>query len=53
MKANDKGVCNNCGHLGTQSKHSKSGCAECRQHSGCDETRWKYVFVLLVISILY
>lgn len=41
LKVDDKSVCVNCGHLGRVQHHAKNGCSECREHRGCDASRWK------------
>ncbi|XP_055910917.1 flap endonuclease GEN [Eupeodes corollae] len=41
MKVDDKSFCSNCGHLGKTINHTKSGCATCGTHRGCDSSRWR------------
>lgn len=41
LKVDDKSVCVSCGHLGRVQSHNKNGCAPCRSHRGCDESKWK------------
>lgn len=41
MRVDDKAICVGCGHLGRIQSHTKNGCAECRSHRGCDESKWK------------
>uniref|UniRef100_A0A182Q8J8 Flap endonuclease GEN n=1 Tax=Anopheles farauti TaxID=69004 RepID=A0A182Q8J8_9DIPT len=41
IRAEDKNICTDCGHVGKQLQHRKSGCLDCRMKPGCNETRWK------------
>lgn len=41
VKVDDKMFCSGCGHLGSQQKHTRTGCSECRQTKGCDSSVWK------------
>uniref|UniRef100_A0A182NR89 XPG-I domain-containing protein n=1 Tax=Anopheles dirus TaxID=7168 RepID=A0A182NR89_9DIPT len=41
VRAEDKNICTDCGHVGKHLQHRKSGCLDCRMKPGCNETRWK------------
>ncbi|XP_053670406.1 flap endonuclease GEN [Anopheles nili] len=41
VRAEDKNVCSDCGHIGKQLQHRKSGCLDCHTKPGCKETEWK------------
>uniref|UniRef100_A0A182S8Y5 Flap endonuclease GEN n=1 Tax=Anopheles maculatus TaxID=74869 RepID=A0A182S8Y5_9DIPT len=41
IRAEDKNICTDCGHVGKQLQHRKAGCLDCRTKSGCNESRWK------------
>ncbi|KFB45998.1 AGAP002669-PA-like protein [Anopheles sinensis] len=41
IRAEDKNICSDCGHVGKLLQHRKSGCMDCRMKPGCAETRWK------------
>uniref|UniRef100_A0A182K1H1 Flap endonuclease GEN n=1 Tax=Anopheles christyi TaxID=43041 RepID=A0A182K1H1_9DIPT len=41
IRAEDKNICTDCGHVGKQLQHRKAGCLDCRTKPGCKETRWK------------
>uniref|UniRef100_A0A182VZX9 Flap endonuclease GEN n=1 Tax=Anopheles minimus TaxID=112268 RepID=A0A182VZX9_9DIPT len=41
IRAEDKNICSDCGHVGKQLQHRRAGCLDCRTKPGCNETRWK------------
>ncbi|XP_050068853.1 flap endonuclease GEN [Anopheles maculipalpis] len=41
IRAEDKNICTDCGHVGRQLQHRKAGCLDCRIKPGCNESRWK------------
>uniref|UniRef100_A0A182YRQ4 Flap endonuclease GEN n=1 Tax=Anopheles stephensi TaxID=30069 RepID=A0A182YRQ4_ANOST len=41
IRAEDKNICTDCGHVGKQLQHRKAGCLDCRTKPGCNESRWK------------
>ncbi|XP_312255.6 flap endonuclease GEN [Anopheles gambiae] len=41
IRAEDKNICSECGHVGKQLQHRRAGCLDCRMKPGCNETRWK------------
>uniref|UniRef100_A0A182RQM2 Flap endonuclease GEN n=1 Tax=Anopheles funestus TaxID=62324 RepID=A0A182RQM2_ANOFN len=41
IRAEDKNICSDCGHVGKQLQHRRAGCLDCRTKPGCNESRWK------------